>query len=131
MTGIAFVFYGGLYVQAVIISLSAGVLLNPFFVESEYLDTLVNGILIDLLHIVVLRLGEIDRVQLGHLCDDVDVVISASAEVDSAAVIGLKQLVIVGRAELLVELRGEVHGAVVTKNYGTLVPEIRPMGIDV
>ena len=101
--------------------------LSIFPGEAQQFDTLVHSTAVDALHVVQLRLGQIDTGQMGNSAQGLDVVITPSAEMDHSAAEMGQQPGIVGEGVFLVELRRQIHGAVVAQYDVSPVTELRPM----
>ena len=112
-------------------ALAGEVSLRSVRLEGKYLQSLIYGVLIYLFHIVILRLRHIDTVHLWDGAEAFYIVVASSAEVNYSAVVILKQSAVIGSGELIVKLGGEVHCAIVTDHYGSLVPDGIPMRIHV
>ena len=60
--------------------------LSALSVECKKLDTFVNSVFIDNLHIVILRLTHLNTVKSGQTAKHLDIMISSAAEMNRAAV---------------------------------------------
>lgn len=58
---------------------------RPLAAEIDQQDSFVHGVLIDFFHIIQMRLGKVDRCQLGDRAQLFDVVVPAAAEMHGAA----------------------------------------------
>ena len=88
--------------------------------EIQYLQPLIDGVAIDLFHVVQVRLRHIYSREPGYVGECLDIVVASSAEVDDTASVACEKSAVVGSGKFLVELGGEIHCAVVTdKNFST------------
>ena len=105
-------------------TLAANVLCCTRRIEAQNTYALIHRVLVELFHVVVLGLREVDAKESGQGTELVDIVVAASAKVHRTAAKALQKQTVIGCGKFTVHIGRNVHGAVVAQHQLAAMPHV-------